>query len=67
MRRSKHHGFLQMTKELIRIRRNYAIAGGNLMVHGHDLERGIVLFSVEKDDVKLFCVLNLSESSIGSG
>lgn len=55
-----------MTKELIRIRRNYAIAGGNLMVHGHDLERGIVLFSVEKGDTTLFCVLNLSEISIGS-
>ena len=67
MRRSKHHGFLQMTAELIRIRRDFMIAGGNLMIHGHDLERGIVLFSVEKDDVTLFCVLNLSENSIGSG
>lgn len=36
------------------------------MVHGHDLERGIVLFSMEKDDATLFCVLNLSEISIGS-
>ena len=66
MRRSKHHGFLQMTKELIRIRRNYAIAGGNLMVHGHDLERGIVLFSMERDGATLFWVLNLSEMSIGA-
>lgn len=56
-----------MTAELIRIRRDYAIFGGRLMVHGQDLERGIVLFSVEKEETTLFCVLNLSENSIAAG
>ena len=34
------------------------------MVHRIDLDRGIILFSANKGDTSLFCVLNLSDKSI---